>query len=109
MAPTTESLSQDILAPEVLTFAAEQGVSAYLHPVVEMTRRLFPDARKMAVYVEEDLEIPDERTLVFDVEVAGLGPEQYVEARLRWGRELFAICPAPLVCVFGLGLEVVEE
>jgi hypothetical protein len=106
-AATTPGLP--VLSPEVLTFAEEQGVGDYLRPVVEMTRRLFPDARRLAVFVEEDLEIPDERSIILNVVMAGLDPDQYVEARFRWSRELFAICPAPLVCVFGLGLEIVEE
>ncbi len=94
--------------PEVLAFAEEQGVSAYLPAVLAMTQRLFPDARRMAVLVEDDPEIANDRHIVLEVDVCGLDPAGYVEVDWRWGRELFQICPAPVVCVFRLGLEIVE-
>ena len=57
---------------------------------------------------EKDPEIPNERHIVLEVDVADLDPEQYVAADAEWGRELFQLCPAPRVCVFRLGLEIVE-
>jgi hypothetical protein len=92
----------------VQAFAAEQGVAAYLPAVLEMTQRHFPNARRMAVIVEDDPEIANDRHIVIEVDVAGLTPEQYVEIDWEWGRKLFDIVPAPLICVFRLGLSIVE-
>jgi hypothetical protein len=94
--------------PDVLAFAAEQEVGAYLPSVLAMTQRLFPDARRWALLVEDDPEIANDRHIVIEVDVTGLDAEGYAEADFRWGRELFAICPAPLVCVFRLGLDIVQ-
>ena len=96
------------LSPAVQDFAAEQGVAAYLPQVLAMTRQLFPDARRLAIDVEDDPEIPQDRHLVIEVDVAGLSVDQYVAARFQWGQELFQLCPAPLVCVFRCALGLVE-
>jgi hypothetical protein len=104
----TASTTPLTVPPEVQTFAAEQGVASYLPAVLEMTQRVFPDARRMAVLLENDPEIPDDWHIVIEVDVANITAEQYLEAKLAWGRELFRICPAPLVCVFRLGLDIIE-
>ena len=93
------------IPPEVLAFAAEQGVDAYLPGVLEMTRKTFPDAA-LGVVVEDDPEIPNDRHIVVLAKGAKLTVERAVEARWEWHRGLFASCPAPLVCVFRLGLEL---
>jgi hypothetical protein len=94
--------------PEVHAFAAEQGVAPYLPAVLEMTQRRFPNALRLAVLVEEDPEIANDRHIVIEVDVAEITAEQYVDTKWQWGRELFQLCPAPLVCVFRLSLEIVE-
>ena len=58
MSPTTQTLPVAV-PPEALAFAAEQGVAAYLPAVLQMTQRRFSDARRLAVWVEEDPEIPN--------------------------------------------------
>src|SRR5712692_7928280 len=89
------------LPPEVLAFAAEQGVTAYLLPVLEMTQRIFPNTPPTVV-VEDDPEIANDRHIVLLVRDESLDVPQALEARYQWHRELFAMCPAPLVCVFRL-------
>ena len=107
MNQTTQTFSLAVPA-DVHTFAAERGVGPYLPAVLEMTVRRFPDARRLAVLVEEDPEIANDRHIVIEVDVAGITADQYVEAKWQWGRELFQLCPAPLVCVFRLSLEIIE-
>lgn len=96
-----------VVPPEVLALAAERGVTAYLPAVLEMTRRIFPDA-SLSVLVEDDPEIANDRHIVVRVEAEDLKVPQALEARYQWHRELFACCPAPLVCVFRIGLELTE-
>jgi hypothetical protein len=91
--------------PEVLAFAAEQGVHGVLPAVLEMTRRISPDAR-LTVLLEDDPEIADDRHIVIGVSAGGLEVPVALEARYQWHRELFTCCPAPLVWVFRLGLEL---
>ena len=93
---------------DVYAFAAEQGAAPYLPAILEMTRRRFPDARRLAVLVEEDPEIANDRHIAIEVDVAGITVEQYIAADRNWGHELFQLCPAPLVCVFRLILSIVE-
>ena len=94
------------LPAEVSAFADEQGVAAYLPAVLERTRRVFPAARRLAVLVADDPEIPDDRHIVFEVDVPLTVPEALAAER-RWSEELFQICPAPLVCVFRLSTDLV--
>lgn len=108
MSPTTQAAAVPV-PPDVLAFADKQGVSAYLPAVLAMTQRHFPDARRMAILVEQDPEIASNTYLVIEVDVTGLDADGYVEANWRWGHELFQICPAPLVCEFVLNLDIVES
>ena len=48
--------------------------------------------------------IPNDPHLVIGVHVASMDVKQYVEAKFQWGRELFKLCPAPLVCNFRCAL-----
>ncbi|HEY1860959.1 MAG TPA: hypothetical protein VGG61_11420 [Gemmataceae bacterium] len=94
--------------PDVLAFAAEQGATKFLEPMLEMTRRVFPNARKLSVCLEEDWEIANERWIAFEVQMAGLTPDQYVELHNQWSDGLFEACPAPQVCTFVLALDILE-
>jgi hypothetical protein len=95
------------LPSEVSAFAEEQGVGAYLPGVLELTRRVFPGARRFAVLVEDDPEIAGDRHIVFEVDVP-LSIPQALAAERRWSEGLFQLCPAPLVCVFRLSTDLVE-
>jgi hypothetical protein len=92
--------------PEVHTFAAESGVAPYLPAVLELTPRVFPTARRYAVVVTDDPEIANDRHIVFIVEVA-LDIPQAQAAEERWIEGLYACCPAPLVHVFRLSMDLV--
>jgi hypothetical protein len=104
MTPATETTVPTI-PPEVHAFAAEQGVSAALPAVLELTQRLFPKAT-LRVQVEDDPEIANDRHLVIVVKAPYLSVAEALDARWEWHRGVFACCPAPLVCVFRLGLEL---
>jgi hypothetical protein len=104
MPSTTSPLPIPVIPPEVLAFAAEQGAAAYLPAVVEMTRRIFPTA-PIAVFVEEDPEIADDRHIVLEVQVPqDTGVEELVTTHRQWVDDIFRHCPATHVCVFRLGV-----
>lgn len=89
---------------DVLTFAAQHQVSAYLDPLLAATRQLYPTTRSLRVFLEDDPEIRDEWSIVFDVRVPEVDIPDYPAAVRSWHDELFRICPAPLVCNFCLRL-----
>jgi len=89
---------------EVTAFAAEQGVSAELPAVLAMTERVFPGAA-VSVYLEDDPEIANDWHIIVDVKAKLTVPEA-TAASDRWCHGLFEVCPAPLTCVFRLGLGI---
>jgi hypothetical protein len=104
--PMTEAtqMAPPSLPSEVLAFAAEQHVGAYLVPVLNMTRRVLPRAT-LIVVVEDDPEITNDRQIVIIVKAEDLTVAEALEARWQWHRELFTCAPASLVSVFRLGLD----
>ena len=92
---------------EVLTFAIQHKVDAYLDPLLEATRNLFPTARSVQVFLEDDPEIRDERYIVFDLRVPRADVPHFVQAQHAWIDELYRVCPAPLPCVFQFSLLMV--
>jgi hypothetical protein len=94
---------------DVIAFAAESGVTEYLIPVYEMTRRVYPTARRITPVMDYDAEIKGLRHIRFDVEIGGLTVEQYVDLHWRWSGELFKVCPATHACCFGLHEDIKDE
>jgi hypothetical protein len=86
----------------VLAFADEHQLTAYLEPVLEMTRQLFPGRVREAV-LEADWEIP-ERYITIDVDITGLDVGQIGATRNRWLTELCRVCPANQIFLFHIGL-----
>lgn len=107
MATNESTVVEPRVSNEVAPFAAEHGVDQYLPRVLEMTRRVFPGARRMDVFVEEDAEVPDDRRIIIEVEVPLPVPEA-VAAHHHWAHEMSQSCPSPNSWVFVLGMEVVE-
>jgi hypothetical protein len=87
---------------DVLAFAAEQGVQVALDPLLEATRRLYPTASRLRVYVADDPELRDDRHIVFDVEVPGRDVPDFVQAVHNWNDELGRCCPKYLTTTFRL-------
>jgi hypothetical protein len=89
---------------DVQDFARRQRVDAYLNPLLEATRGVFPTARDVRVFLEGDPEIRDDWHIIFEVRVPRGDVPHSVRAQHFWIDELYRICPAPLVCVFRLAL-----
>jgi hypothetical protein len=95
-------------SPNLIAFAAANGVLEYLVPMLEITRDIFSTARRVEVYLEEDPEIANERYIVYDVTVAKLSVEQATQGNRLWGRELLRIFPYPRNCLPVLRLDLAE-
>ena len=98
------SLPLPCVSPDVLTFAEEQGVSAYLPAVLAMTRRIFP-TWPLKVFLEDDPEIADDWHIILEVQV----PDDTVADALfaldrQWVGEIFKHCPSTHVYIFRLGM-----
>jgi hypothetical protein len=91
-------------SPEVLQFAASRQVAPYLDPFLEATRKVFPTARELKVFVEADRELRDVTWIVFEAYVPQVDIPNYLDAKHRWSDELGRICPGPLVTTFALTL-----
>jgi hypothetical protein len=94
-----------VIPPQVEAFAAQEGVSSHLPAVLKMTQRIFPNAQ-IRLVLDEDPEIADDRHIALEVKAEDMKVSEALDARYQWHRDLFANCPAPLVCVFRLGLEI---
>jgi hypothetical protein len=105
-APTTGTWSWP---PNVLALAAELGVTEYLEPVFEMTRRVFPNAHRVSARVEDDWEIANECWISIEVQEVGLTADLYLKRHEDWCKGLFEVCPAPNVCTFVLALDPTEQ
>jgi hypothetical protein len=106
MVPTTTSTPVFTVAPEVPAYAASQGVAEYLQPVLEMTRRHFPEARRFAAFVEDDPELRDVRFLVLEVDLPPGDPSVALEREFQWDQELVKICSSSRALAFTLGLRI---
>jgi hypothetical protein len=71
MIQTTPTPTLPAVPPQVVAFATEQAVMAYLPKVLEMTQRIFP-GRPLAVRLVEDPKIANERHIVLELEVTGM-------------------------------------
>jgi hypothetical protein len=103
----TTSASPIVVPEDVQAFAVAQKVDAYLPGFVEAARKAFPGAT-IQVFLEDDPEIENDWRIVVHAQGARLTLEQALEARNAYYREVFAVCPAPLVCAFRLRLELAE-
>ncbi len=87
---------------DVIQFAVQRQVETYLEPLLGALQRLYPTVTSSRVFLSEDPEILDDRHIVFDVRLSQKDVPDYVAAMNAWDKELFRICPAPLVCTFRL-------
>lgn len=76
---------------DVQAFAADHNVTPELEPVLQLTRRLFPD-RFIGAEMKADYEMPDERYITIWVNSAGLTLEQLRAAETAWHSELRRQC-----------------
>ncbi len=87
---------------DLLAFATRNKVDAYLDPLLNVLRKLFPTAISLEVALELDPEIRDDWHIVFEMEVPKADVPDYLVAKRRWHEESLCICPAPLICTFRL-------
>src|SRR5207248_3350286 len=89
---------------DLLTFAIRNKIDAYLEPMWDTTRRVFPTATRVRAFLDVDPEFDDDRHIVIEVEVPDADLPDYVAAKRRWHDATLPLCPTPLVCLFRFAL-----
>src|SRR5438552_1000327 len=103
-----ETMSQTetraVLVPEeVRAFAREQGVEAFLPVVLEMARRVFPEA-VVEIGLDHDPEIEGMCHLLVVAAGVRRSVEEALRARDEYHQSLLTCIPAPLIWIFRLRL-----
>jgi hypothetical protein len=83
------------LSQEAMNLAAQHGIQERVREMVEITKGVFPTARRFEVYVEDDPDIPNERYIIYDVKIPEFSLDQAWEARQLWGKELLRVFSYP--------------
>ena len=104
LAPTPHSWPADLLA-----FAHKHDVERVLEPMREVTHRLFPMARDIRVFLEQDLADPTWWDIVFEVWVATDEYQQCRALRFSWIDEWYRIDPRPKMIPFVLAVRPEAE
>lgn len=108
MSSTTTALPLPVVPANVLAFAEEQGVSAYLPAVLTMARQIFP-TNPMKVFLEGDPELVNDWHIILEVQIAAdSSVDELVALHHRWNTDIFQHCPARYVCIFRLGVMLCE-
>ncbi len=89
---------------DVVELAVRHQLDPYLDPMLAATRQVFPTARSLRVFREDDPELRDVTFIVFEVEVPRADVPNSVQAYRRWTDQLLRICPYPQQCLFTLTL-----
>jgi hypothetical protein len=104
MPSTTAPLPLPTIPPEALAYAERQGAASYIPSLLEMTRRLFPDA-SLSVALYPDPEIANEFFLCIEVEAAvDATADWYLVAKRDWLEEKLRLCPTQVAIVFTCSL-----
>jgi hypothetical protein len=103
MTPTLTAPDPAVFPADVLAFAAERGVTDYLTPLYELTRRSFPDV-EIGVTQQNDYEIANLGWIVFETAVGDWDIDKYREAQDRWINEFLRSVPPGARQPFILGM-----
>jgi hypothetical protein len=90
------------ISEEAAKYVAEQQWEQQLAQTAEITRRVFPAATEIPVWLENDPEIANLKFLVFAVPARGMTTAQAIEAENTWARELALRLPSPFHYSFDL-------
>ena len=89
---------------DVLELARREEIDDQLDPLLEATRRLFPTARSIRVYMEGDPELRDVRYITYEVRVLRDDVPDCLAADRSWYEELRRINPGPQKGLLGIHL-----
>ncbi|MGO9469471.1 MAG: hypothetical protein ACLQIB_11385 [Isosphaeraceae bacterium] len=100
---TATSVELPVTPLDVLDFAAQNGLTCCLCPILTTTRDVFPGCL-IALRLEQDAEIESEQYIVIEVDVSGWSVENMFSARNQWSQEFCRACPSESSIVFQIRL-----
>jgi hypothetical protein len=83
------------VAPEVYEYAKKHGIEGPLERLLEATPRIYPNAKSIRVFMEQDVEIKDMWFIVFEVFVLMADYPDYIAAGNLWSEEWMRAYPYP--------------
>jgi hypothetical protein len=92
------------LSAEVLDYARQHHIEQCLQPLIEMTQKMFPTGEDFSIYMEQDPELRDVQSVVFDITVPDLSVDRWVAVHLDWTDRMLQICDPKLGLHFVLRL-----
>ena len=84
---------------ETQAFIEANGLGELLPKLVEAVRQIFPDNEGLSVYVEDDPEIADLRSVMIDVVDPHSSLDEYMRRRDLWHEALFRLEGKPHRCL----------
>jgi hypothetical protein len=102
MASATE-LDLPAVPDDVLEFARDQDITSGLHPLLAITRTVFPTA-PIALRLEDDPEVPNDKHIVVEVDVSGWTVDEMFAAHNQWTQLFLKACSASDLYLFRLRL-----
>jgi hypothetical protein len=103
-----DNLATTVWPEVVLAVAEHQDLRTYLEPMWKATNEIFSTASRIEVYVRQDHEIPDQKNIIFDVQIRGLTSAQYRAAHKAWNMEFLRVHGGPIVHIFYLLLDILD-
>ncbi len=81
--------------PEVYEYTSKHGIEEPLQRLLEATPRIYPNAKSIQVFMEQDVEIKDMWFIVFEVYVLKADYPDFLAAEKRWSEEWMRAYPYP--------------
>jgi hypothetical protein len=93
--PAVSAPVAPVVSPEVCEYARKHGIEPTVQQLIDVTPRLYPTARSIRVFMEQDAEIEELWFLVFEVEVPKVDVPDCLAAEKRWLDEKRKAYPYP--------------
>jgi hypothetical protein len=93
--PVVASGVAPVVSPDVVEYARKHGIEATLQQLLAVTPGLYPSARSIKVYMQQDVEDELLWFIVFEVTVRLAEVPDFLEAEKRWGAEWLRAYPYP--------------
>jgi hypothetical protein len=102
--PTLITKPPVTVSPDVYEYTRKHGIEEPLQRLLEATPRIYPNAKSIRVFMEQDVDDKDMWFIVFEVFVLTADYPDFLAAEKRWGEEWMRAYPYPRMHHFVLDL-----
>ena len=103
MAPIVSKPPMSV-SPDVYEYTRKHGIEEPLQRLLEATTRIYPNAKSIRIFMEQDVEDKEMWFIVFEVYVPIADCPDFLAAENRWGEEWMLAYPYPRMHHFVLDL-----